>query len=229
MRTNKRTTYRPGGLTLTRAALDHCGLAPGDPVLDAGCGDGVTCAFLSGEAGLSTFGMDLSAQRISKTGSGWTGIRARLPLLPFATSAFRAVFCECVLSLVAEKQDCLEEFFRLLKPGGHLVLTDLYLPGEAPAPVPGLTCLDGALGRNALKAAVEGAGFRLRIWEDHTRMLREMACQMVFKHGSLDNFWKTLTGDVFHAGLGARCRAREINPGYCLIIADKASDKQKYE
>ena len=221
-------THRPGGLTLTRAALDHCTLAPGDRVLDAGCGCGATCTFLCENAGFRVFGMDASAERIARAtvvSEGWAGIRARLPHLPFAPAAFRGIFCECVLSLVPDKPRCLDNFFELLQPGGHLVLTDLYLPGTTPVSRlgPALTCLDGALNKTDLTRIVEQAGFKIRIWEDHTRLLKQMACEMVFKHGSLDNFWKTLTGDVFHDCLGTQCRAGELKPGYCLIVADKVT------
>nr|WP_320190400.1 methyltransferase domain-containing protein [uncultured Desulfobacter sp.] len=221
-------THRPGGLTLTRAALGHCSLAPGDRVLDAGCGYGATCTFLSEETGFKVFGMDASAERIRRATGGskaWSGIRARLPRLPFVPAAFRGIFCECVLSLVPDKRICLDNFFELLQPGGHLVLTDLYLPGAAPEVLtsPPVSCLDGALNKTDLTQLIEQAGFKIRIWEDHTPLLKQMACEMVFKHGSLENFWKTLTGDVFHCGLGSRCRAGELKPGYCLIVADKVT------
>jgi len=221
-------THRPGGLTLTRAALDYCSLAPGVRVLDAGCGYGATCTFLHEDAGFKVFGMDASEERISRATArptGWDGLRAKLPRLPFAPASFGAIFCECVLSLVPDKPGCLATFFELLQPKGHLVITDLYIPGAAPAalnPSP-LTCLDGALNKTDLTQIIEQAGFKIRIWEDHTPLLKQMACEMVFKHGSLENFWKTLTGDVLHCGLGSRCRAGELKPGYCLIVADKVT------
>ncbi|WP_020590122.1 DVU_1556 family methyltransferase [Desulfobacter curvatus] len=222
-------THRPGGLTLTRAALDYCSLAPGERVLDAGCGYGATCSFLHEEAGFKVFGMDASAERIALAtarSTGWGGVRARLPRLPFAPDAFKGIFCECVLSLVPDKPSCLDNFFELLQSGGHLVLTDLYLPGATPVSLhsPALTCLDGALNKTDLIRIIEQAGFKIRIWEDHTPLLKQMACEMVFKHGSLENFWNTLTGDVFHCGLGSRCRAGELKPGYCLIVADKVTE-----
>ncbi|MCG8549643.1 MAG: methyltransferase domain-containing protein, partial [Desulfobacterales bacterium] len=194
--------------------------------LDAGCGYGATCTFLCEAGGFKVFGMDASAERISRASAkskGWDGIRARLPRLPFAPAVFKGIFCECVLSLVPEKPACLDHFFELLQPQGHLVLTDLYLPGAAPEGLqhPPLTCLDGALNKTDLIRIIEQAGFKIRIWEDHTRLLKQMACEMVFKHGSLENFWKTLTGDVCHAGLGSQCRAKALKPGYCLIVADK--------
>lgn len=151
--------------------------------------------------------------------------------MPFRPESFHGIFCECVLSLVPDKEGCLEGFYRALVPGGRLVLADLVLPrsagglcGDGLAAGAGspATCLDGALTRGDLSAAIEAAGFHITRMADHTRHLKEMACEMVFKHGSLDRFWQELTGTDFHSGLAGHCRAGRLHPGYVMIIAEKS-------
>ena len=111
----------------------------------------------------------------------------------------------------------------MLTPGGRLVITDLVLPGDiAPdAAGPFVTCLDGALTRHALVKAIENAGFKVIGTEDHTRLLKQMACEMVFEHGSLDAFWQSLTGDVINSGLAGLCRRGKLKPEYWMLIAKK--------
>ncbi len=234
-------TNRPGGVSLTRAALAACGFRPGDRILDAGCGFGATVDLIDSFGGILGVGLDKDVSRLAQardTGREQATGRfaaAALPRLPFRPGSFQGIFCECVLSLVPEKADCLAAFWDVLGPNGTLVLADLVLPEEtgvgwnskaagdagpagAGAPV---TCLDGALTLPALTAAMEQAGFKITAVEDHTRKLREMACEMVFEHGSLDRFWQVLTGTDCPEGLSGACRAGSLKPGYAMVTATK--------
>ena len=165
---------RPGGLELTERAARFCGLAPGDRVLDVGCGVGTTAAFLQDRFRVSALGIDASAQLLAEAQKS----HPALPLvqgdgagLPFAPGLFSAVFCECVLSLLENRTRALAEFYLVLRPGGHLVMADLYWRSpEPPSTGSGLTargCLAGALPRHQLEQQIEDAGFTLGLWEDH--------------------------------------------------------------
>ena len=221
-------TNRPGGLDLTRKAAESCGFEPGEKVLDAGCGFGATVRFLIREKGVQAVGVDAGSLRLvqGQEEGGFSAVAAALEALPFRPGVFDGIFCECVLSLMPDKNACLEAFFRLLKPGGRLVLADLVLPDPAhpahmvpPACNPPVTCLDGAMTLEALAMAVEKAGFEIFCREDHTPLLKQMACEMVFEHGSMDAFWQHLTCDVINTGLAGACRQGKLKPGYAMIIA----------
>ncbi len=218
-------TNRPGGLELTRRAAAACRLDKGGLVLDAGCGFGATVRWLRQEAGLAAVGVDACPDRLGEGRKEGTfpAAAAALEALPFGPAVFDAVFCECVLSLVPDKALCLARFFELLKPGGWLLVTDLVLPGHgAPGGAgPFMTCLDGALTLPALTGAMERAGFKEICTQDHTRLLKQMACEMVFEHGSLAAFWQSLTGDVINSGLAGLCRKGELKPEYWMLIARK--------
>lgn len=216
---------RPGGLELTRKAVSACNLVKGCRVLDAGCGFGVTVKFLRQVAGLHAVGVDACPERLGqgRKARSFPAAAATLEALPFGAAVFDAVFCECVLSLVPDKALCLKNFFELLTPGGRLVITDLVLPGDIASNGAGpfLTCLDGALTLYALVQAIENAGFKVICTEEHTRLLKQMACEMVFEHGSLDAFWQSLTGDVINSGLAGLCRRGKVKPEYWMLIANK--------
>jgi len=197
-------------------------------ILDAGCGLGATVDLVRRSDGIRAVGLDMDFSRLV-SGQGLNrgrAVAATLPLLPFRPESFQGIFCECVLSLVPEKGRCLEAFFRALAPEGSLILADIVLPGCGGQEVPSgqshpATCLDGALTLAALTAEVERAGFCITGVEDHTRLLREMACEMVFEYGSLDRFWQVLTGTDFPQGQAGACRTGILKPGYVMVMATK--------
>ena len=225
-------TLRPGGLMLTSRAMDFCGFGPADRILDAGCGYGMTARYLYDRFGIQAMGADLYLDMLkiaaAKSGDRIPFTQVRLPSLPLGSGSLDGIFCECVFSLVREKEQCLQEFLRCLKQNGKLVLTDLYIPqkfagmdrngqnqGQASS------CLEGALPILDLIRTIEDAGFKIDIIEDHTRLLKQLAGQMIFEHGSLDQFWENTGKRICDKGLTSACRAGQLKPGYCMIIAGK--------
>lgn len=226
-------TLRPGGLMLTRRAVEICDFGQHDLVLDAGCGYGMTTRYLREEYHIPAVGLDAAfdmADRAYKKNSGPRFvipgfIQSILPGIPFRSRAFAGIFCECVLSLIPDKKKCLNEFFRILKKNGKLVLTDLYIPkrfeksiSQRETPV---SCLDGAITLQDMIKIIEAAGFQIDIMEDHTQLLKQLAGQMVFEHGSLNHFWEKLSGTVCDSTVSQACRAGFLKPGYCMMIAGK--------
>ena len=85
---------RPGGLALTRRAVEFCGIGPGAVVLDAGCGMGATVDLLAGPHGLRAAGIDLSIPlltdgRLADPSRPLAAGRAEC--LPFRDKSFDAV------------------------------------------------------------------------------------------------------------------------------------------
>ena len=211
-------TLRPGGVDLTDRALSWCRFAVGDSLLDVGCGVGASVEHLRNTYGLAVAGIDPSRTLIAE------GL-ARNPALPLAEGSAEAlpvadgeldgILCECVLSVVHRPLQALREFARAIRPGGALILSDLYLRGDAERDrLTGLqkgTSLQGMMSRDALEALLDDSGFTLCLWEDHTHLLQELAARLVLAHGSLDGLWcVSRDGDCF----GER-------PGYYLLVARK--------
>ena len=123
--------WRPGGTALTVRGLELCrelcGLAPGQLVLDLGCGCGATMGLLQ-KAGYRVLGLDRQMQpdAASLADSGAIQIiQADMARLPFAANCAEALVCECVLSLLAAPQAFLHQCLRVLRPGGVLLFSDL--------------------------------------------------------------------------------------------------------
>lgn len=191
------STIRPGGLALTDRGVAFCRFSPGARLLDVGCGAGATVEHLRSRYGFIVAGVDISRKLIAE------GV-LRNPALPLAEGKAEAlpveageldgILCECVLSVVPEPLLALLEFSRALRPGGHLVLSDVYDRGGAD--------------RRRVEMALAECGFAVLLWEDHTSLLKELAARLILAHGSADGFCP--------AGCAAGTR-----PGYYLLIARK--------
>jgi len=126
-------TLRPGGFTLTERALDRCAFKPGDRVLDVGCGMGATVDLLTRRYHLLALGVDYSATLVSQGLAYFPDLPlliADAERLPFSEGRMDGVFMECVLSTTGARDPVLAEAHRVLKTGGRLVLTDMYLREE---------------------------------------------------------------------------------------------------
>jgi SAM-dependent methyltransferase len=209
------SALRPGGLELTRRAVALTGLVPGELVLDMGCGLGATIGCLAGEHSLRVIGLDISSDMLAQARNAHPGlalVRASGLFLPLADDSLDAVFVECVLSLFARPGRALAQIRRALRPGGWLVVSDLYLRRPVAVDLrldlPG--CLGGALGREGIPGLAEEAGFAVEAWEDHLSYLRELAARLVWTQGSAEALW----GGQAHREAVAR-----VKLGYFLMTA----------
>jgi len=200
-------TLRPGGLALTRRALALAELPDAALVADLGCGRGATARLLA-QAGHRVLALDVSPELLDAArGPGVSPLLARAQAVPLADACLDAVFCECVLSVTGAASNVLAETARTLKPGGVLVLSDLYLRGEADPAQGAGDCLTGALPEQVLLAALQAAAFAVQSFEDHSRLLAELAARLVF-------------AGIPRAELGFGC-GPGARPGYFLCLARK--------
>jgi len=149
-------------------------LKEGDVVLDLGSGAGFD-AFLAaqriGETG-RVIGVDMTPEMVKKAKAnarkgGYTNVEFRLgeiEKLPVEDGAIDVIISNCVINLSPEKRKVFEEAFRVLKPGGRLMVSDLVLVKELPAAIKGsieayVGCLAGAARREDYLRFLKQAGF----------------------------------------------------------------------
>jgi arsenite methyltransferase len=210
---------RPGALSLTERAMRYCAFAPESVIVDVGCGSCGTVEHLRNVYKVKAYGIDPSEVLLAAG-------RNRAPLLPiiqgiaetlpFKDHSLEGVFCECVLSLVSDADQVLREFSRVLTPKGFLVITDVYLRSAvrfSPGSLGGRCCIAGARPRDEIEECLDGQGFSVLLWEDHTRALNELAAQLLLTYGSLDGFWSPGCPG------GTRPSGEKSLPGYFLRIA----------
>ena len=120
----------PAGATPERFALRRAFLlahvAPGDSVLDLGCGAGEFSAELLG-AGAAPIAVDVAGEALRRAREGVPGLDARLwrsgEPLPVEDAGADAVWAGEVIEHVADVAPWLSEARRVLRPGGTLLLT----------------------------------------------------------------------------------------------------------
>ena len=101
----------------------------GDTILDAGCGTGVfTIDFLT--AGARVIGLDISVPMLCfalKKASGYplSPVRGDIQHLPFKDNSFDKVASITALEFVADARRVVDELFRVVRPGGRVVVATL--------------------------------------------------------------------------------------------------------
>lgn len=213
----------PGGSELTRRALDLAQAEVGDLILDAGCGPGGGLERLVAWGFTRAMGLDRDQDLLAEAGAKKISrlVAGDLNRLPLAPNRLDLVISECAWNL-SDRQAVLAEFWRTLRPGGRLIISDMYRrsPAKPTGAWPLACCFSAAASEERTRDLIESAGFRIIQWEDHTAALRQLAGELIFAHGSLTAFWRAVTGDETLAE-GA-CRAgRQSLPGLFLCVAEK--------
>jgi SAM-dependent methyltransferase len=214
------TMIRPGGEALTIKAAKKANLPEGSVILDMGCGEGDTAALLAREFGFKTTGIDASYALIENGKRKYPELdlrRMEAEYLEFESRGFDAVFMECSLSVMRLQEDAAFEAYCVLKPGGKLIITDLYIRDPDPAAVaamlavakeraarpkiegdcgensrPSFVMLDGAFVVDELAAMLQDIGFEMEYFENAPDALAEFAARAIMEHGSLEAYFKSV-------------------------------------
>jgi arsenite methyltransferase len=146
----------------------------GHTVIDLGSGAGNDCFVarkLAGESG-KIIGIDFTPQMIDKAREnaeklGYNNVEFRMgdiENMPVAANRADVVVSNCVLNLVPNKKNVIQDIFRVLKPGGHFSISDIVLIGELPAVIQEAAemyagCVSGAIQKSTYLQLIEEAGF----------------------------------------------------------------------
>lgn len=117
-------------------------LVPGETVLDLGCGGGIDSLLAARRVGPTgrVIGVDFTPEMLSSAqrsvqeaqATQVTFLLADGEALPLAEASVDAAFANGSLNLVPDKDRVLAEIYRVLRPGGRLVLAELMVNGELP-------------------------------------------------------------------------------------------------
>jgi len=164
-------------------------LKKGETVVDLGSGGGLDCFLAAKKVGAKgkVIGVDMTPEMLDKARancrkSGYKNVEFRLgeiENLPVADGTADVVISNCVINLSPEKQRVFNEAFRVLKPKGRLMLSDMVLLKDIPEAVKKsvlgyIGCISGAEMKNEYVKLIENAGFKeVKIIEE-TRLQAEM-------------------------------------------------------
>jgi SAM-dependent methyltransferase len=207
---------RPGGLELTRLAVQYAGFAEGDRILDLGCGEGAGTQLLR-HHGCNAIGLDTLPASLAAAAERLPGlplIVASAHRLPFANASLDGILAECSLSLVDRSDEVLAECHRVLRSGGRFAITDVYARNTVGRDQPQPACLAGLAPQDEIMARLANAGFRVERWEDHSHVLKAFMARLIFKCDSADALWADDAGTL-------NTTLKQCQPGYFLLIAVK--------
>ena len=187
-------SFHPGGTRLTERLGELLALSPESHVLDVASGRGISAFHLAESFGCKVTGVDLSEEnvRLATAEASQRGLAGQISFqhgdaerLPFGDEVFDAIICECAFCTFPSKPVAAGEFYRVLKPGGQLGLSDLT---RSEAEIPGLegllsriACIGDALPTERYSATLKEAGFHVSRIEDHSDALVEMVRQIQAK------------------------------------------------
>jgi ubiquinone/menaquinone biosynthesis C-methylase UbiE len=184
-------SFHPGGTHLTTRLGQLTQLTRDSRVLDVAAGRGISAFHVAQSFGCEVVGVDLSEDNV-KLATEEASIRgfanrvsfqaADAERLPFDNHSFDAILCECAFCTFPNKQTAAGEFSRVLRPGGHLGLSDLTKTG---GPLPELddllswiACIGDAQPVESYARALRQAGLTIESIEDHSYALNEMVRQI---------------------------------------------------
>jgi SAM-dependent methyltransferase len=149
-------------------------LKEGEVVLDLGSGGGFDCFLAARRVGQKgkVIGVDMTPEMIDKARENarrgkFRNVEFRLgevENLPAANDSVDVVISNCVINLSPNKQQVFREAFRVLKPGGRVMISDIVLLKELPATIKNnvrayVCCVSGAILKDRYMEQIRKAGF----------------------------------------------------------------------
>lgn len=197
----------------------------GDTVIDLGSGAGNDCFVaraLVGETG-KVIGIDMTEAMIEKARENarklnFSNVEFRLgdiEKMPVTANIADVIISNCVLNLVPDKRKAFSEIFRVLKPGGHLSVSDVVLLGKLPEKIEQAAtmyagCISGAMQKDDYLKVIDESGLvNSKVQKEKVIRIPDEVLLNYLNQREMDDFKNSSTGIysvTIYAEKPANCR-----------------------
>ncbi|MCG6533164.1 MAG: arsenite methyltransferase [Syntrophales bacterium LBB04] len=176
-------------------------LQEGETVVDLGSGAGFDCFLAARAVGKNgkVIGVDMTPEMLDKARENirkgdFPQVEFRLgeiENLPVADNTADIVISNCVINLSPDKERVFAEAFRVLKPGGRIMVSDIVLLEELPTPIKDsiaayIGCVSGAVRKEGYLQALRTAGFMdVRIMDETKFPVKDLISHPAAKEASI--------------------------------------------
>jgi len=156
-------------------------ISPDARVLDAGCGIGGSSRLLAKQFNCRVVGVDLAEKFIESAIflTQCTRLENLVSFqqgsvldLPFENNTFDAILCQHILMNIEDKSTAVKEFFRVLKPGGKLMLHEIEKGDNdsllLPVPWADKSSISFLESRDVMSPIFKEQGFEIEFFSDQT-------------------------------------------------------------
>ncbi|MCX6665018.1 MAG: arsenite methyltransferase [Euryarchaeota archaeon] len=166
-------------------------LKKGEMVLDLGSGAGFDCFLAANKVGNTgkVIGVDMTPEMIDSAREnaekgGYKNVEFRLgeiENLPAADESVDVIISNCVINLSTDKKRVFDEAYRVLKPGGRIMVSDIVLLKELPDHIKNsvaayVGCISGAIKKDVYLKTIKESGFHdIQVMEETVFPLELMA------------------------------------------------------
>jgi arsenite methyltransferase len=195
-------------------------LSAGETVLDLGSGGGIDVLLSARRVGPGgkAYGLDMTDEMLAlarenqrKAGAqNVEFLKGEIENIPLPDNSVDVIISNCVINLSGDKDRVLAEAFRVLRPGGRFVVSDVVVRGEVPAAIRRsvelwIGCVAGALEESEYRAKLSDAGFE-QVEVEPTRIYRAEDAKEFFADANLDieKIAPTVDGKFMSAFVRAR-------------------------
>jgi arsenite methyltransferase len=164
-------------------------LKEGEVVLDLGSGAGFDCFLAANQVGSAgkVIGVDMTVEMLERArenarNGNFDNVEFRLgeiENLPVGDNQVDIIISNCVINLSPNKKRVFQEAFRVLRPGGRLMVSDIVLLMDLPKEIKNsvaayVGCIAGATTKKEYLEEIQAAGF------EETKVLGEAAFSTEF-------------------------------------------------
>lgn len=204
-------------------------LTQGEYILDLGCGTGVECFIAAKQVGKDgiVYGLDMldemlnvanTAKRQVITHLGYDNIiflKGDMEKIPLPDESVDVIISNCVINLIHNKRKVFFEIFRVLKPGGRIVISDVVTDTEPEISIRGDhnlsgECIAGAMVQQYLFDVLQKTNFVF------LEIIKRFPYRKIQKH-----WFHSLTFRAFKpiASLNTQQRILYTGPSKALLVA----------